>query len=270
MPRTDAPLAPPSSSSCNVASRISSSVRARRGPGRLRLLGAATGRLLRLTSSWTAYSICTTYKYCTALRDRYWDDRDPSSLPRPGRRAAGPAGHQQDPPASDASLATHVAQASGGPAALRCVGHREPGRLGIHPGWLHGMGPEQHIPYRRLVHGRRMVRRLAQCITCPENLQIRYLSNQELRQLRQAPGREGQVTLGRLRHGDLLDLPPLAQGELQRVATLVPRVQRIESVGVEIIDHIAHPVIAGETPPSRSRPRPCPGPSSTIRAPPAR
>jgi hypothetical protein len=46
--------------------------------------------------------------------------------------------------------------------------------------------------------------------------------------------------LGWLRLGDLLDLPALAQGELQRVATLVPRVQRIESVGVEITDHIAH------------------------------
>src|SRR5580658_658645 len=108
MPRTDAPFAPPSSSSCNAASRISSSVSARRGPGRLRLLGAAIGRLLRLTSSWTAYSVCTTYKICTALRDRLWDDRDPSSLPRPCRRVAGSAGHQEDPPASDASLATHV------------------------------------------------------------------------------------------------------------------------------------------------------------------
>src|ERR1700733_1216091 len=176
MPRTDAPLAPPSSSSCNVASRISSSVRARRGPGRLRLLGAATGRLLRLTSSWTAYSICTTYKYCTALRDRLWDDRDPSSLPRPCRRVAGPADHHEDPPASDASLATRVAQASEGPAALRRVGHREPGRLGIHPGWLHGMGPEQPFPYRRLVHVRRLVQRRARCIHCPENLQVRHLS----------------------------------------------------------------------------------------------
>src|ERR1700733_9439095 len=115
MPRTDAPLAPPSSSSCSAASWISSSVSARRGPGRLRLPGAAIEWLLRLTSFWTAYSICTTYKYCTPLRDRLWDDRDPSSFPRPCRRAAGPAGHQEDPPASDASLAAHVAQASGGP-----------------------------------------------------------------------------------------------------------------------------------------------------------
>src|SRR5580692_3888612 len=173
MPRTDAPLAPPSSSSCNVASRISSSVRARRGPGRLRLLGAATGRLLRLTSFWTAYSICTTYKICTALRDRLWDDRDPSSLSRPCRRAAGPADHHEDPPASDAPLATRVAQASGGPAALRRVGHREPHRLGIPPGWLHGMGPAQHIPYHHLGHLRRLVHRRARCIDCPENLPVR-------------------------------------------------------------------------------------------------
>src|SRR3984885_5276123 len=177
MPRTDAPLAPPSSSSCNVASRISSSVRARRGPGRLRLLGAATGRLLRLTSSWTAYSICTTYKYCTALRDRLWDDRDPSSLPRPCRRATGPADHHEDPPASDASLATHVAQASGGPAALRRVGHRGAGRLGIHPGRLHGLGPAQHIPYHHLGDLRRLVHRCARCIHCQEDLQVRHLSD---------------------------------------------------------------------------------------------
>src|ERR1022692_2422608 len=80
MPRTDALIAPPSSSSCSVASRISSSVRARRGPGRPRLLGAVmSGRLLCLTSSWTAYSICTSYKICTASRDRpgMSESRDP-------------------------------------------------------------------------------------------------------------------------------------------------------------------------------------------------
>src|SRR3954452_3150403 len=43
MPRTDAAVGPPSSSRCSAASRISSSVRARRGPRRPRLTGAVMG-----------------------------------------------------------------------------------------------------------------------------------------------------------------------------------------------------------------------------------
>src|SRR6266498_4571530 len=46
------------------------------------------------------------------------------------------------------------------------------------------------------------------------------LSHQELRQLRQAPGGKRQAMLGRPGLGDLLDLPPLHQGELRRPATL--------------------------------------------------
>jgi len=48
------------------------------------------------------------------------------------------------------------------------------------------------------------------------------LSDQELCQLRQAPGGKRQAVVGRVRLrvrlGDLLDLPPLAQGELRRAA----------------------------------------------------
>ncbi len=36
------------------------------------------------------------------------------------------------------------------------------------------------------------------------------------------------------------------QGELRRPAALVPRVQRAEPVGVEVADHVADPVLAGE------------------------
>src|SRR3954471_12682796 len=43
MPRTEAASAPPSSSRLRAASRISSSVRARRGPGRRRMAGADIG-----------------------------------------------------------------------------------------------------------------------------------------------------------------------------------------------------------------------------------
>jgi hypothetical protein len=72
------------------------------------------------------------------------------------------------------------------------------------------------------------------------------LSHQELGQLRQAPSGKRQVMLGRPGLGDLLDLPPLDQGELRRTAAFVPRIQRIEPVGVEVPDHIPDPVLAGE------------------------
>src|ERR1022692_3866052 len=40
--------------------------------------------------------------------------------------------------------------------------------------------------------------------------------------------------------------PPLAQRELRRMAALVSRVERSESVGAEVADHIPHPVLAGK------------------------
>src|SRR3954469_16993206 len=51
MPRTDAAAGPPSSSSPSAASRISSSVRARRGPRRPRLPGAVIGEVTFLDFS---------------------------------------------------------------------------------------------------------------------------------------------------------------------------------------------------------------------------
>jgi hypothetical protein len=72
------------------------------------------------------------------------------------------------------------------------------------------------------------------------------LGDQEVRQLRQAPGRERQVIFNGLSLGDLLDLPPLAQRELRRAAALVFRVQRAKPVGVEVADRIPHPVLVGE------------------------
>ncbi|HXZ71269.1 MAG TPA: hypothetical protein VEH31_10435, partial [Streptosporangiaceae bacterium] len=56
------------------------------------------------------------------------------------------------------------------------------------------------------------------------------LSHQELRQLGQAPDGKRQAMAGRPGLGDLLDLPPLRQRELRRVAAFVPRIQRIEPV----------------------------------------
>jgi len=72
------------------------------------------------------------------------------------------------------------------------------------------------------------------------------LGDQEVGQLGQAPGRERQAVLGRLGLGDLLDLPAFRQGERLRAATLVLRVERIEAVGVEVVDHVSDPVRAGE------------------------
>jgi hypothetical protein len=46
--------------------------------------------------------------------------------------------------------------------------------------------------------------------------------------------------------GDLLDLPPLPQGELRRPDAPVPGVERIEPVSVEVVDHIPDSVLAGE------------------------
>jgi hypothetical protein len=62
----------------------------------------------------------------------------------------------------------------------------------------------------------------------------------------QAPGRKRPALLGWPGLGDLLDLPALAQRELRRPATLVLRVQGTEAIGVEVMDHIADPVLAGE------------------------
>ena len=56
----------------------------------------------------------------------------------------------------------------------------------------------------------------------------------------------GQVMFSRLGLRDLLDLPPLRQRELRRMATFVSRVERSEPVGAEVADHIANPVLAGK------------------------
>jgi hypothetical protein len=72
------------------------------------------------------------------------------------------------------------------------------------------------------------------------------LSDQELGQLRQRPGRERQVMVDGPGQGDLLDLAPLGQGEGRRTATAVARIQGVEPVQVEVVQHLADPVGAGE------------------------
>jgi hypothetical protein len=52
--------------------------------------------------------------------------------------------------------------------------------------------------------------------------------------------------LGGLGLGDLLGLPPLAERELRRMTAFVLRIKGDEPVGVEVPDHVPHPVFAGE------------------------
>lgn len=72
------------------------------------------------------------------------------------------------------------------------------------------------------------------------------LGEKEFGQFGQAPGRERLCVVGRRRDGDLLDLTALGQAEGLRPASRVPRVQAVESVLIEVVDHIPHPVRAGE------------------------
>jgi hypothetical protein len=72
------------------------------------------------------------------------------------------------------------------------------------------------------------------------------LGDQEVGQLGQAPGRERQAVLDRRGLGDLLDLTAFGQGEGLGPSAPVLGLQRVEAVGVEVVDHIADPVGAGE------------------------
>jgi hypothetical protein len=46
--------------------------------------------------------------------------------------------------------------------------------------------------------------------------------------------------------GKGFDPPTLRERERRRAATAVARVQRVEPVGVEVVQHVADPVAAGE------------------------
>ena len=92
------------------------------------------------------------------------------------------------------------------------------------------------------------------------------------------PRRERQVMIARPRQRDLLDLSALRQRERRRATTRVLRGQRVEPVGVEVVDHRPDPVLGRErdlrdrrhvhplrgpqhdlgSPPPHHRPRPSP------------
>ena len=72
------------------------------------------------------------------------------------------------------------------------------------------------------------------------------LSHQVVGQLGERPGRKGLAVIARAPKGDLFDSGPLGQGELGWSATGVLGGQRIEAIGVEVVDHLADPVLGGE------------------------
>jgi hypothetical protein len=72
------------------------------------------------------------------------------------------------------------------------------------------------------------------------------LSDEEVGQLRQAPGRERQVVILRTRQRQPFDLASLRQSERGRPATVIARIQRVEAVEVEVVDHVTDPVGTGE------------------------
>jgi len=72
------------------------------------------------------------------------------------------------------------------------------------------------------------------------------LGNQDLGQLGQAPGRERQVMIHRPRQRDLLDLASLRQGEGGWAPTGIARVERVEPIQVEVVQHITNPILGGE------------------------
>ena len=72
------------------------------------------------------------------------------------------------------------------------------------------------------------------------------LSDQVVRQLRQAPSRERLIEIAGVSQRDPLDLLALGQRERVRPPTPVARIERVEPVPVEVVDHLAHRVRVGE------------------------
>ena len=89
------------------------------------------------------------------------------------------------------------------------------------------------------------------------------LSDQELGQLGQAPRRERQVVVLRAGQRHLLDLPGAAASV--NVGGRPPAYfgcQRVEAVGVEVVDHLPDPVLGGEGDLGDRPARPCPAPTT--------
>jgi hypothetical protein len=68
----------------------------------------------------------------------------------------------------------------------------------------------------------------------------------------QAPGRERQIVVVRPAERERLDLRAQGEGDPRRAATPVAGIQRVEPVGVEVVEHVADPILAGEGHPHRA------------------
>lgn len=97
-------------------------------------------------------------------------------------------------------------------------------------------------------HGLKADILLAQELTQPLVGDIRDhpLSDQVVRELGQAPGRKRLVEVLWVAQRDPLDLLTLWQRERLRPATPIARIQRIEPVRVEVVDHVPDRVRVGE------------------------
>jgi hypothetical protein len=67
-----------------------------------------------------------------------------------------------------------------------------------------------------------------------------------LAELGERPRRERQVVIGRAAERDLFDLAALLGVELRWSPARVLRVERVEPVSVEVVDHLAGAVLGGE------------------------
>jgi len=69
------------------------------------------------------------------------------------------------------------------------------------------------------------------------------LGDQELGEFGQTPRRERQTMISRPRQRHLADLATLGQRERRRPATAIAGIQRIEPIGIEVVDHRSDPVL---------------------------
>jgi hypothetical protein len=72
------------------------------------------------------------------------------------------------------------------------------------------------------------------------------LRDEVLAELGQRPRRERQVVIGRTTQCDLFDLAALIGVELRWSAACVFRIERVEPVGVEVVDHLPSPILRRE------------------------
>ena len=96
------------------------------------------------------------------------------------------------------------------------------------------------------------------------------LGDQVVGELGQAPGRKRLAKIGRDRQRDPLDLLALRQRESARPAAPVTRIERVEAVPVEVVDHLADRVRVGEHDLGDPRPAASAAPPATRSAPAAR